>query len=361
MAVAVLVSHSYFFVAGTSAAEPLHGLTGHSLGEHAVQVFFFLSGILVMQSFARSGSFIDFWAGRSLRIAPGLTVCVLLSAFVLGPLLTTLPASAYLGDPALPNYLAKTLLLMTGAAPLPGVFAHLPGANLVNMSLWTLKYEVLCYFGLSLVCVTGALTGPNKSWATAGIAIFVFGVFTGEPRPIEAYTATDNIRYFALYFGTGVLAYQLREHLVITGAPLVILALAYAHLSGTRWSELSGALLLGYATLYAGSFNFGRIGKAAQSTDLSFGVYIYAAPIQQTLVQLVPAIGGLALSATALALTAGLASASWTFVEKPAMARRKSVVGALCGAVAGFAPATSRPAASRFNPSQARAPVRKQG
>ena len=83
MAGAVLVSHSYFFVTGETSAEPLYRWTGHTLGEHAVQVFFFLSGIMVTESLARSRGAIDFATARVLRIFPGLIVCVLLTALVI--------------------------------------------------------------------------------------------------------------------------------------------------------------------------------------------------------------------------------------------------------------------------------------
>ena len=157
MALAVLVSHSYFFVTGQGSAEPLHSWTGHSLGEHAVQVFFFLSGILVTESLLRSRGVVDFATSRVLRIFPGLIACIVLTAFLLGPLVSAKPLIAYFTDGALPVYVVKTALLITGAAPLPGVFETLPAANLFNMSLWTLKYEVICYIGLALLGVTGLL------------------------------------------------------------------------------------------------------------------------------------------------------------------------------------------------------------
>ncbi|MEQ1612357.1 MAG: acyltransferase, partial [Hyphomicrobiaceae bacterium] len=40
MAIAVLVSHSYWFTTGSKIADPMVRFTGHSIGEHAVQVFF---------------------------------------------------------------------------------------------------------------------------------------------------------------------------------------------------------------------------------------------------------------------------------------------------------------------------------
>lgn len=125
MASLVLISHSYMYCFGTPLAEPLTAWTGHSLGQHAVQGLI-LSGILVAQSFERSRSLIRLAAARALRIFPGLIVCVLLTALVLGPLVSELTPSQYFGSPVLVAYIAKTLSLVTGSAPLPGVFSDLP-------------------------------------------------------------------------------------------------------------------------------------------------------------------------------------------------------------------------------------------
>ena len=332
MAVAVLVSHSYFFVSGTSTAEPLHEITGHSLGEHAVQVFFFLSGILVMQSFIKRGNLIDFATARALRIFPGLSVCVLLTALVIGPIVSNADAWTYFTSSALPSYIVKTLLLITGSAPLPGVFTDAPASGLVNMSLWTLKYEVLCYVMLGLACASGMMTGRCQGAATVALALLVFGIFLNEPKSIEAYSAADNIRYFALYFGMGVLACQLRKRLVIHGTGVLVFFVMFVLMLGTRWSELTCAIFLGYATLYVATTESGWIGRSMQASDLSFGVYIYAAPIQQALVQNFPGLRPLELAAAALVLTLGAAKLSWLWVERPALARRTVVVNAFKGA-----------------------------
>ena len=124
----VLVSHAYMFTFGTSDAEPLHGWIGRSLGESAVQVFFILSGILVAQSFERSASVIDFATARVLRIFPALIVCVVLTVFVLGPLVSSLPVADYLKNGGTYAYVAKTLSLSTGSAPLPGAYQKMSSA-----------------------------------------------------------------------------------------------------------------------------------------------------------------------------------------------------------------------------------------
>ena len=267
-----------------------------------------------------------------MRIFPGLLVCVLLTALVLGPIVSDAAPRDYFTSPALPHYITKTLFLITGSAHLPGVFTAVPAIGLVNMSLWTLKYEVLCYVMLGLACASGMMTGRRQGAATVALALLVFGVFLDEPKLIEVYAAADNIRYFALYFGMGVLARQLGDRLVIHGVALLVFLVMFVVMLGTRWSELTCALFLGYASLYVATIDFGWIGRSMQASDLSFGVYIYAAPIQQALVQNFPGLRPLELAAAALVLTLGAAKLSWLWIEQPALARREVVVDAFKGA-----------------------------
>jgi len=329
MALAVLVSHSYFFVTGNPQDEPLVGITGHSLGEHAVQVFFFLSGILVTQSYLKSGSVIDFFAARALRIFPGLIVCVLVTALLFGPVFSALSPAAYYADPMLLSYIVKTLALVTGSAPLPATFQELPAAGLVNMSLWTLKYEVLCYGVLGLAGVGGIFAPRYRHVTIAAVAALVMLVFIKTPSAAQEYTSLENIRYFALYFATGVLACLLKDVLVVSGFAVAASGAIFAVLVGTPFGELACAVFLGYATLYAASFDYGVLKRVTHETDVSFGVYIYAAPIQQGLVWAFPELGPLGLTALASLIVLPVALASWQGVEKPALGVRRTVVEAI--------------------------------
>lgn len=54
--------------------------------------------------------------------------------------------------------------------------------------------------------------------------------------------------------------------------------------------------------------------------DYSYGLYLYAFPLQQTIVFLLPDIEAWALTALATPLTLLCAMASWHWVEKPALA-----------------------------------------
>src|SRR5258708_3061988 len=70
------------------AAQVLAGPIGN-LVRLVLPMFFALSGFLVAASLERSSSLRVFLGLRGLRILPALTVEVLLSALILGPLLTT--------------------------------------------------------------------------------------------------------------------------------------------------------------------------------------------------------------------------------------------------------------------------------
>jgi peptidoglycan/LPS O-acetylase OafA/YrhL len=325
MALAVLVSHSYWFAIGTVGAQPLVKWTGHSLGEHAVQVFFLLSGILVAQSLHRSGSIVDYICARGLRIFPALLVCVFLTAFVLGPIVTNLGMAEYLKDSRVAAYIVKTLTLSTGSAPLPGVFTDVPLANLVNVSLWTLKFEVLCYFALAGLAIAGLMTERYRVWSTIGLVAFVGLVFLRQPSAAIPYTAVDNIRYLMLFFFTGVLAFQCRKLLWVHGLILWPLAAIFVASIGTRFVEISAAMFLGYAMLWISTFSFGPLRAFTNKNDYSYGTYIYAGPIQQMIVHFLPGFAPWVVTAFALGIAVPLAVYSWELIERPALALRQPI------------------------------------
>ncbi|MCV6596750.1 MAG: acyltransferase family protein, partial [Mangrovicoccus sp.] len=94
-AIAVIVSHAWAFAYGMGTFEPVKAWTGHTLGGLAVAVFFAISGFLITGSFYYSASHWRFVASRGLRIFPALLVNLIFVAFILAPLVTTLPWRDY--------------------------------------------------------------------------------------------------------------------------------------------------------------------------------------------------------------------------------------------------------------------------
>jgi len=124
----VIVSHESALLPN-GGTEPLTWLGGGfaTLGTVAVDVFFVTSGFLVTRSLLERRSLRHFVAARLLRVLPGLAVMLVLTAYVLGPLFTSLPVTSYLTDPAVPDYVARNLNLAVDDPQwtLLGVFATL--------------------------------------------------------------------------------------------------------------------------------------------------------------------------------------------------------------------------------------------
>jgi peptidoglycan/LPS O-acetylase OafA/YrhL len=330
LALTVLVSHSLWFVSGDRSSDPMTAVTGFTSGEHAVQVFFLLSGLLVAHSLQKSGDLLDFAVARTLRIFPGLLVCVAVTVFIIGPLVTTRSLWAYLGDPGLTAYIAKTATLITASARLPGVFETLPLPHLVNGSLWTLKFEALCYAGLAILAATGLLMTGRRALAVGTLIAVILIASAVLPTDTTRYTMPQNLAYFAIPFSLGVLGCLLKDRIVIHGGIALALVVPAALAVGTPLQHITTGLLLGYGAIWlAIRYSFGPLRAFANRSDLSYGVYIYASPIQQSALHLLPGLsaGGLTLLATGPVLL--LAALSWWLVEKPAMAARHHLVASV--------------------------------
>ncbi len=140
-----------------------------------VGIFFLISGCLVTQSWVRDPSLLRFAARRALRIMPALVVVVVLTAFVLGPFVTSLPAGAYLRDGWTWAYL-RWAVLIPGSFHLPGVFPNNPGESVADGSLRTLPLEAICY---ALVAVAGLLRGRAPVAMLAVLLIASWGCYEG--------------------------------------------------------------------------------------------------------------------------------------------------------------------------------------
>ena len=153
----VLVSHSY---AVTGRAEPLHQFNT-SLGNVGVLIFFAVSGLLIRRSWELDPSPRDFWIKRALRLLPGLAVVALVTAFVLGPVVTRASWSTYFSSLETWIYPVRIVAMMPFGAGLPGVFQESIYGHSVNGPLWSLPIEVLAYLGLFLLGLTGLLARPD--------------------------------------------------------------------------------------------------------------------------------------------------------------------------------------------------------
>ncbi len=325
LALAVLISHSIYLTTGQGQMEPLYRWTNYTLGQHGVQLFFFLSGILVAQSLFTSGNIRDYATARGLRIFPALIVCVLLTALAIGPWLTTLPSILYLKDQGVAAYIAKTISLWSGSGQLPGVFHDNPVPRVVNSSVWTLKYEVLCYM---LLAIAGFFIVRLKRWretAFAAAALWTIVVFykpTGLTLHGGEKSTLDVLRYFMTFFGAGVLAYALRRFIPIHASLLIPAGAVFWFAIGTRFQEPAAAIGLGYGILWLSSFTFGKLRRYTNANDYSYATYLYHMPIAQVVLHFATGIHVVPLILITSGVVLILAYLSWELVERPALQLR---------------------------------------
>lgn len=320
---AVMVSHAWPMTLTRAVAEPLVASTDYSLGVIAVIVFFAISGYFITKSFDRRVIFADFAGARVSRIFPGLIVALLLSAFLLGPTLTTLPLATYLSQPGTWIYAPQNALLVHQRFELPGLFTANPFAGVVNGSLWTLKYEVGCYAG---VVVAGYL-GLLRPRLMPLILVVAAAALVTIPSGHIAMSSRLAVLCGGFAIGAGVYVYRARVPLSF--ALLGVLAVLAVVTRTTPAYPLFFAAALGYGALVLGFADLPSLRWYNRFGDLSYGTYIYAFPVGQAVVATVPGIGPIGLIAATFPITLLLASASWTWIEQPALAHRHRLAALL--------------------------------
>ena len=220
-ALMVVFGHAYI-LSGRAAQEPLAAYTGiGGFGELGVSIFFVVSGFLVTMSFDRLGDVRAFLANRCLRILPGLAAAVLLTALVLGPVASTLPAREYFTQPQAWLYPLRNLLLYPVTYALPGVFTHNPYPGAVNGSLWTLRLEFSFYLAIP-VLAWRALLGRKGVGIVTGVAaaVYLALVALGPHAPPVALIAARNFYLFI----AGAALFVWRDQVALRSPALLLAA-----------------------------------------------------------------------------------------------------------------------------------------
>jgi len=284
-ALLVVVSHT-FPLAGQA---PLRIMGVEDLGALGVSVFFVISGYLVSASYERDPK--AYLLKRILRIEPGLIASLVVTVGLLA-LVTTAPAAEYW--PAAAMYVVRNALLYPAVYALPGVFQDVPFSGVVNGVLWTLRLEFTFYVVLMLIQARLRLV---LALLAVCAVVFVTMTFTHPNWADEKLTRITFLgaRNGLLFFAGAALQLSRRQIPLWLGGVSVV---AFPFL---------GPLALPTAVL-----GLARPGKLP--ADLSYGIYIYAFPIQQVLA----AYGQLNVFTAVLGVLP-FAVASWFLVERPAM------------------------------------------
>lgn len=328
MALLVVFSHSYALRLGTETTEPISIATNgyYTAGNIGVWAFFIVSGFLIAHSRERSSSLAGYASKRIRRIYPAYLVATSICAFVVTPLFAPPGFAVTIGEAI--RTLAANLLL-ANHFPLPDLFAGNP-VQVVNGSLWSIRYEFLCYVGVALL---GVLALPLRRWAIPMLYVMVVATWCwlditgrkpGGPELVREIIGWPYIWFRVLpNFLAGMIVYIHRDHiprstpLMVAGILACLLAF---HLGGRGPAGIVAAHVLAPPTLAYLVFWFAfhpgiELSQAARYGDVSYGTYLYAFTIQQMLVATTALPFGLFMIASmGLSLIAG--AASWWLVER---------------------------------------------
>ncbi len=355
LAIMVIFSHSYPTLRGISVLDP----TAHLLRDqkdlpfyHAIDAgllavygFFAISGYLVTMSWQNSRGLRDYLKKRVLRICPGFAAAYLISVLVAGRLMALYPEQYF------HEVLAgkKELLLQLVLLKLPWT-PPLQNDAVINGSLWTISFEFWCYLVVAALGTAAFLSRrilPRVVVQAAPALLFAFtyvvycahcaghllgtlGLMDGHLRSLESSRWVERIVFISpgnavswsrqfVYFAAGMCLYLYRDTLLnrraLVYVSVAVLAASVALVPALAYTlPIFGAYAL-IALCLVPSRTLAQVGRKA---DLSYGLYLYAFPVQQVLVlyfgrHLTP----VTLFLVALALTAVFATASWFGVEKP--------------------------------------------
>jgi peptidoglycan/LPS O-acetylase OafA/YrhL len=336
MACVVIHTHSYALAGVTYASTRdrlLHGDLGGAT--MAVNVFFLISGFLISNSFQHSANTLHYLKKRMLRIYPGFAMALAFCVFIVGPLAGVQLAS-YWTKPE--TYAFFLPLIGAPIQPLPGAFPDAPWSGITNSSLWTIRFEIFCYLLPPLLGLLGLF---RRRLAILVLFIASLVAQNLEVRQIPArwdmflpwFGNIWELPRFLSFFLAGMTYYAWRDSIPWsrTGLALAVVTSIVAVTTPLKHTLLP--LSLPYLVFY---FAFSRsipLQHFGKRGDFSYGMYLYAFPIQQLLVR----NASVARSPLVLTLLAGLATfaaavLSWKLIEKPCLSLKNRGTGTGSGA-----------------------------
>lgn len=334
LTLASLVIFSHAFYLGHWQADPTRQWSNEQsdLGNVAVLGFFVISGYLISKS-AMSTNILSYFWRRTLRIFPAFLVVLIVGAVLIGPWFYSRLHDGMAGywtmaDGGPWTYVRNNFSLKMQQYGIHDVFITTPYGqrkddSIINGSLWTLWYEWRMYVVVGLLAFVG-LMRPKLRWIipVGTLATFVAGELSPRVGLIEQvnYRIMGDVQGLQLasmfLLGTTIAVYAKRipydARLAALGAVAALVTFF------TAGFHTLGYVGMGYFTLWAAAAAPERWFRVGARNDISYGVYIYAWPMQMALAYYgwddrgyVPYV------LATFALTIPLAWLSWKLVESP--------------------------------------------
>jgi len=316
----VIFSHCYPLLFGiNSNLEPFKpfNYSEITLGTLAVFIFFIISGYLITLSWKNDPFLDNFFIKRILRIYPGFTIVLFGTSFILGVILTNLSIFEYFKNFDYIGFIYNFLVLEQ--VNLPGVFQNNPYPDAVNGSLWILFWEFKMYIVIALLGFFGFL---NKKIMTLLIIIYSFIWYSWDMKllVIQNNILLNNILSpYPLYFLIGSI-FAIRNDKTYDYRIAIILLIIWIMTLKSFIFVLFSFLALPYIILTFANAKIPAINKFGIFGDFSYGLYIFAFPIQQTIVMLAGKdLTIFTFFISSFFITLGFAIVSWKMIESKAL------------------------------------------
>lgn len=323
LATGVILYHSW----PLTGRDMAYGPAAQLLNQVWVDGFFALSGFLITGSWLRTPRLKQYFLARGLRIFPGLWACLLVVAFVIAPVAVTIQgdsARRLLMSAGPIEYVLNNGVLNVFYLGIEGTPRGVPWSGVWDGPLYTLLFEVMCYI---VVAGLGFVRLAANRWVSpVAITLALCGslLFSFPTRAELGATLPQMVSRFALMFAAGALLYQFQDAIPaqwsLVGVGVVIVLVA-GLLPNYR---VIAAIPLAYVVIVSGSLIQHK--RFNLRTDLSYGAYIYAWPVQQLLVICgLGVLNPIAFAIVATFATLPFAALSWFLIEKRALAFKSSL------------------------------------
>lgn len=258
---------------------------------------------------------------------PAFWVALIVVAFVFAPVAHLLQYGslqgfllANSGGPI--DYIVKNLSLYIYQYDISGLINNIPWPHAFNGSLWTLVYEAMGYLLIGVFGVFGVFKKHSK--IVLGATLTLFGLYVidkampGMAGNIVPVFTDPQLLPLMLFFFAGSTWYLYQDKVPLSSKYFVLAVAMYLLSMRFGFYALVGPITFVYVVFYlAAKFPIKSFDRKA---DFSYGIYIYAFPVQQILAIMgAHNLGVWMYSLLAALLTLPFAVASYYFVERPAL------------------------------------------
>jgi peptidoglycan/LPS O-acetylase OafA/YrhL len=289
-------------------------------GSLAVKFFFLLSGLVVTNSLLTNSDLRRFLVARVARIFPALVIVLIISTYIIGPLLTSDPIYTYLSDHATVKYIYNNIILRTEFV-LPGVFTDTPQKS-VNGAIWTIPMEFFCYV---ILAILGAVGLSKNRLIFSLIAVVLGSTVLIKPEVLALFGLPMEYYQMMVFFAIGTLIAIWKDKVLINlevMAALLIATYVFRHTPAFSYivctTIFSVAIWISTLPIV---LNFRLPG------DYSYGTYLAGWPIQQLVYVAFPHMGAVSNWVISLPIAIAFGAVSWHVIEKPAMKFGKKLGG----------------------------------